>query len=172
MEGIFSETQGPEDWQDRSQPRQRPCFGIGLLTARQPVSYAGQRLAGKRKGQLGKIQTTRPAAEGGGIGHAITVFEIRQGLFPRAMLHKAPPQCLTARQQAVMRVGKRKQREEGEGLPATRAATATDCNPVVMLIVRLLAAASVANNRIPFTSGTLRQDDLVAVSGPVGLELA
>jgi hypothetical protein len=51
-----------------------------------------------------------------------------------------------------VRVRERKQREEGEGLAATGAATATDANPVVMLIVRLLAAASVADDRIAFTN--------------------
>jgi hypothetical protein len=40
------------------------------------------------------------------------------------MLHKVLPQCLTARQQTVMGVRERKQREEREGLPATAAATA------------------------------------------------
>ncbi len=59
---------------------------------------------------------------------------------------------MTARQQAVMRVRERKQREESEGLPATRAATATDRNPIMMLVVRLLAAAPVADDRIAFTS--------------------
>jgi len=45
-----------------------------------------------------------------------------------------------------MRVGKRKPRQEGEGLSATGAATATDANPVVVFIVRLLAAASVTDD--------------------------
>jgi hypothetical protein len=70
-----------------------------------------------------------------------------------------------------MGVRERKQRKESEGLLATGAATTTDPNPIVMLIVRLLAAASVADNRIPFTSGASPRDDLVAVSGPVGFEL-
>jgi hypothetical protein len=50
-----------------------------------------------------------------------------------------------------MRVRERKQWEEGEGLPASGAATATDPNPIVMLIVRLLAAASMADDQTPFT---------------------
>ena len=70
-----------------------------------------------------------------------------------------------------MGVRERKQRQKSEGLSATRAATATDLNPVVILIVRLLAAASVADNRTMFTDGALRQDDLVAVSGPISFEL-
>ena len=70
-----------------------------------------------------------------------------------------------------MRVRERKQRQESEGPSATRTATPTDLNPVMILIVRLLAAAAVADNRTMFTNGALRQDDLLAVSGPVGFEL-
>jgi hypothetical protein len=70
-----------------------------------------------------------------------------------------------------MGVRERKQRQKGKGLSAIRAATTTDLNPVVILIVSLLAAASVADNRTTFTNGALRQNDLVAVSGPVSFEL-
>ena len=87
------------------------------------------------------------------------------------MLRKAPLQCLRARQQTVVRVRERKQRQEGEGFPATGAATATDANPVVMFIVRLLAAASVADDRIMFTSGASPQNDLGATRGPIRFEL-
>jgi hypothetical protein len=68
------------------------------------------------------------------------------------VLYKAQKKCLAARQQAVMRVGKRKQRKESEGRPTTGATAAMDPNPVVMLVVGLLAAPSVANDRIPFTN--------------------
>jgi len=68
-------------------------------------------------------------------------------------------------------VRERKQGQEGEGLPAIGAATAPDPNPVVMLIVGLLAAVSVANDRIVFTDRASSQDDLGAVPGPVGFEL-
>jgi len=70
-----------------------------------------------------------------------------------------------------MRVRERKQREEGEGLAATEAATATDPNPVVMLIMGLLTAAPMTDDGIAHTNGTLPQDDLVAISGPVAFEL-
>jgi len=87
------------------------------------------------------------------------------------VLHEAPSQGLTASQQAVVRVRERKQGQEGEGLPAIGAATAPDPDPVVILIVGLLAAASVADDRIAFTNRASPQDDLIAVSGPVGFEL-
>ena len=156
---------------NRNQPRQKPSLVIGLITACQPVTHAGKRLAQKGRGQLGALQTVRPTAECGRVGHAIRVLERRRRLFPAAVLHKAPPQRMTARQQAVMRVRERKQREESEGLPATRAATATDRNPIMMLVVRLLAAAPVADDRIAFTSRASPQDGLVAVSGPVRFKL-
>ena len=70
-----------------------------------------------------------------------------------------------------MRVGKRKPRQEGEGLSATGAATATDADPIVVFIVRLLAAASMADDRIVFTSGASPQDDFGAARGPNRFEL-
>jgi hypothetical protein len=43
--------------------------------------------------------------------------------------------------------------------------------PIAILIVRLLAAAAVADDRIPFTCRASPQD-LVAVSGPISFKLA
>ena len=169
---IFSEPEGPEDLQNRSQPRQGPGVGISLAAPRQPMSEAGERLAQKGTGGLGRVQAASPAAGGGGIGQAIRVFERRHRLFPGAVLQEASPQRLTSSQQAVMAVRERKQREEGEGRPATGAATAPDPDPVVVFIVRLLAAASMADDRIAFTPRAAPQDDLVAVFGPIGFELA
>jgi hypothetical protein len=68
-------------------------------------------------------------------------------------------------------VRERKQREEGEGLPATVAVTAPDPDPVVTLIVRLLAAASVADDRITFTNGAASQAGVGALFGPIRFEL-
>jgi len=64
------------------------------------------------------------------------------------------------------------QRQEGEGLPATGAATATNANPVAMRIVCLLAAASVTDDRIAFTNGASPQNGLGAACGPIGFDLA
>ena len=112
-----------------------------------------------------------PATERRRIGRPIRVLERRRRLFPRVVLHKAPPQCLTANQQAVLSVRERKERQEGEGLSATVAATPTDPNPVVMRIVRLFAAVSMADDRIAFTSGASPQDDFGAARGPIRLKL-
>jgi len=67
------------------------------------------------------------------------------------VLRKVLPQCLAARKQTEMRVGKREHRKEGEGRPATGAAAAMDPNPVMVLVVSLLAAAAMTDNRISFT---------------------
>ena len=135
------------------------------------MSDAVERLAEKRKPRLGTVQATRPTAERGGIGHAVRVFESRRGLFPRVVLHKAPPQCLATSQHAVMGVRKRKPRQEGEGLPATGAAAAADANPVVMLVVCLLAAASMTDDRIVLTNGALPQNGPGTTGGPIGFQL-
>jgi hypothetical protein len=87
------------------------------------------------------------------------------------VLLKAPPQGLATSQQAVVGVREGKRRQKGEGLPATPAVTATDWDPVVVLIVGLLAASSVTGDRIAFTNGTSPQDNAGALFGPVGFEL-
>jgi hypothetical protein len=51
-----------------------------------------------------------------------------------------------------MGVRQRKQRKKSEGRPAIGAAAAMDPNPVVILVVCLLAAAAVTNDRIAFTN--------------------
>ena len=90
----FLKPQGPKNLQNRSQPRPRLNLQIGQFAARQPVSHAGKRLAEKRKSRLGVVQSVGPAAKCGRIGHAVRVFERRCGLFPGAVLHKAPLQRL------------------------------------------------------------------------------
>jgi len=135
------------------------------------MSQAGERLVPKGSRRLGAVQAARPAAEGGGIGHPIGVFQPRRRLFPRAVLHKVPAERLRAGQQAVVGIREREQGKQSEALPATRAQAASDPNPVVMFIVRLLAPPSVANDRIPFANRASPQDDLVAVSSPIGFEL-
>src|SRR5262245_11470795 len=47
----------------------------------------------------------------------------------------------------------------------------TDGNLVVMLIVCLLAAASVTDDRIAFTNGVSPQNDFGRACGPIGFEL-
>ena len=69
-----------------------------------------------------------------------------------------------------MGVRQREQGEQGEGFPATRAKAASDLNPVVMFIVRLLAPTTVADDRIAFANRASPQDDVLAVASPVGFQ--
>ena len=101
---------------------------------------------------MGTVQPARPALNCGGIGRTIGVLELRQSFFPRTLLRKASLQCLAPRHQTVMRVRKREQRKESKGRPAIGAAAAMDPNPVVVLVMCLLAAATVTNDRIPLTN--------------------
>jgi hypothetical protein len=125
----------------------------------------------KRKSRLGAIRSLGPAAKRGGIGQVVRVFKRRTRFFPGTMPLKSALQCLTARQQTVVRVRERKQRKKGERLFATRAATAADPNPVVMRIVRLLAAVSMADDRIALTNRASPQDDFGAARGPIRFKL-
>ena len=52
---IFSEPQGPENLQNRSQRTQRPSLVIGWITRRQPVSDTRECLPEKGKSRLGAV---------------------------------------------------------------------------------------------------------------------
>jgi hypothetical protein len=70
-----------------------------------------------------------------------------------------------------MGIRKRKPRQEGEGLPATGTAATADANPVVMLVVCLLAAASMTDDRIVLTNGALPQNGVGTAGGPIRFQL-
>lgn len=118
------------------------------------MSHAGDDLAEKGKSRLRKLHTDRPATDSGRIGQPISVLELRQCLLPRTALRKALLQSLTASKQTEMRVGKREHRKESKRCPTVGAAAAMDPDPIVMLVMGLLAATSVANDRIAFTNRT------------------
>ena len=135
------------------------------------MRHAGERLASKGSGWFGTVQADRPAAESGRIGHPIGVLQRRRRIFPRAVLHKVSPERLTPSQQAVVGVRQREQGKQGEGLSTALAKAASDPNPVVMFIVRLLAAAPVADDRVACTNGASPQNNLNPACGPIGFEL-
>ena len=70
-----------------------------------------------------------------------------------------------------MGVRQRKPWQEGKGLPATGTAAAADINPIVMLVVCLLATESMADDRILLTNGALPQNGLGTASRPIGFQL-
>jgi hypothetical protein len=169
-ENFFSKAQWPKNLQNGSQPTHKASFVIPPIATPSPVSNASKRLAEKGQHKLRAVHPVRPTTECGRIGYAIRVLKHRRRFFPGAVFYKSAPQRITTRQQAVVRIGERKQWQKSEGLPATGAATATDPNPIMMLIVRLLAAASVADDRLSLTYRTSPQD-LVAVLVPLSFKL-
>src|SRR5258708_35318814 len=56
----FSDTQGPEDLQNRTQPRQRPSLMIGRITARPPTGHATEPLPEKSKARFVSVRPTAP----------------------------------------------------------------------------------------------------------------
>ena len=89
-----------------------------------------------------------PAAQGGGVGDAIGIFERRRGIFPRAPLHKAPPQRLAARAQAVVGVRQGESGQEAKDYTAQRTKTAAVADPIVTLIMGLFASPAMTDDRM------------------------
>src|SRR5438132_11577674 len=135
------------------------------------MSEAGECSTQKRSCRLGWVQAMGPAAERGGLRHVIGIFDRGCRFFPGAVLLKTSPQCLTASQQTVMRIREREGWKKRKRLPAIAAVSATDLDPVVMLIVRLLAATSVANDRIALANRTSPQNNGGALCSTIRFEL-
>jgi hypothetical protein len=149
----------------------KASFVIAQIATPPPISNPSKRLAEKGQHKLRAVHPIRPTTECGRIGYAIRVLKHRRRFFPGAVLYKSAPQRIATRQQAVMRIRERKQWQESESLSTHRTATAMDRNPIMMPIVRLLAAPSVADDRLPLTYWASPQD-LAAVLLPLSFKLA
>jgi hypothetical protein len=68
-------------------------------------------------------------------------------------------------------VGEREQGKKGEGFPATKAKAASDPNPIVMFVVRLLAPTTVADDGITFANRASPHHDVLDITSPVGFQL-
>ena len=167
---FFSKAQWPKNLHNRSQPTHQASFVIAPITTPPPIGNPSQRLAEKGEHKLRAVHPVRPTTQCGRIGYAIRVLKQRRGFFPGAVFYKSAPQRMTTRQQAVMRIRERKQWQESESPSTHPTATAMDRNPIMMSIVRLLAAPSVADNRILLTYRASPQD-LVAVLLPLRFQL-
>ena len=119
-----------------------------LLAAGQPSRHSLEHGAQKGKGGPRRIQVVEPAAQGGGVGNAMRIFERRRGVFPRALLHKAPPQRLAARDQTVLGVRRGESGQETKDYAAQRAQTTSIPNPIVTLIMGLFPSPAMADDRI------------------------
>ena len=141
-----------------------------LLAAGQPLLDGFKSASQKRKrGRI--IQALAPAAESGRIRNAIRIFQKRRGAFPRAMLDKTSPERLTTCHQAVMGVGQGESGKESESMFAEIAEPAAVLDPVVTVVMRLLAPQAMANDRVAQTQGTPAKDTFPA-SRPVKARLA
>jgi hypothetical protein len=87
------------------------------------------------------------------------------------VLVQTSPQRLAASQQAVVGIRQRELGKQGEGLSTALAKAASDPNPVVMFIVRLLAPTTVTDDGITFANRTSPQQDLLAIARPIGFDL-
>ena len=148
----LSETQrpGPEDLKAGIDgwPRQGQRAEGGLLAAGYPLRHSLQHEVQKREGGPRRIQVVEPAAHSGGVGNAIGIFERRRCVFPRALLHKTPPQRLTTRDQTVMGVRQGEGWQETKNYAAQRTDAAAVPDPIVTLIMGLLASPAMADDRI------------------------
>ena len=149
---LTSETQwpGPEDLQagiDRW-PRQGQRAESVLLAAGQPLRHGLEHGAQKAKGGPRRIQVVEPASQSRGVGDAIGIFERRRSIFPRAPLHKAPPQRLTARDETVVGVRQGESWQEAKDYTAQRTEAAAVPDPIVTLIMGLLPSPAMADDRI------------------------
>ena len=128
-----------------------------MLAAGKPLLYSFKSASQKRKRRRG-IQAAAPAAEGRRVRNAIRIFHRWGGAFPRAVLHKTSPQRLTARDQAVMGIRQGESRKEAESMFAEFAEPAGVLDPVVTVIMRLLAPSAMADDRIAQTEGAPARD--------------
>ena len=76
------------------------------------------------------------------------MFERRRGVFPRASLHKTPPQRRAARDQTVVGVRQGESGQETKDYAAQRAQTAAIPDPIVALIMGLFASPAMADDRM------------------------
>ena len=141
------------------------------LCSGEPRAYSPDRLVQERKRRLRRIQAVAPSAQRGGIGHAIGVFDGGRRSFPGTAFQEATLKRLAAGDEAVMAVGRRKGRQEGERLAAPITKAAANPDPIMALIVRLFAAAAMTDDGIPRANRAMAQDDLLAGLGPIGFEV-
>jgi hypothetical protein len=153
-------------------PGQLPIAWTENPPAPDPLSERLDRASQEREGRAGGIQNLKPAAEGGRIRHAIGIFHRRCRRFPGTAFDKVAPQRLTAGDQAVMAVGKRKDRQESNRLLARSADTAPNRDPIMVFVMSLLSAAAMTNDRILRANWTPANDNFCASLRPICFQLA
>jgi hypothetical protein len=170
---AFSEPQGPEPIEKREYrlPAQRQRTVTENLAATEPLAYGVHGVPQRRKRWPRGIQTLKPPAQRGGIGQAIGIFENGRRGFPRTAFYEVAPQRLAAGDQAVVAVGWRERRQEGERPLAEIAKAAPNTNPIMVFVMSLLAPAAVANDGIVQTNRASAKDRFCAGPGPISFEV-
>jgi len=113
----------------------------------------------------------KPSSQRGGIGHAIGILDDRRRGFPGTAFHEVAQQCLAACDEAVVAVGRREGRQEREGLVTAIADATANPDPIVMFVMRLFAAAAMADDRVLGADRATAQDDFRGCLGPIGFEV-
>jgi hypothetical protein len=127
---------------------------------------------GRRKEKAGREESRlwnqRRRVEGSGrrLG-----FERWRGVFPRASLHKAPPQCLAARDQTVVGVWQGESRKETKYYTAQRTQATAVPDPIVTLIMGLLLSPAMADDRMEQAERTPAKNQS-CIGRPVESQLA
>jgi hypothetical protein len=172
--GIFLNPQWPKTLEKRenSGPGQLPVAVAENLSAPNTLIQRQDCASQERKRRQRGIQRLKPAADGGIIRYAIRIFHRRRRRFPATAFHKVAPQCLTAGEQAVMRVGKRKHGQESNRLFASSADTAPNRYPVMVFVMSLLPPTAMTNDRILRAYRTAANDYFRASLRPIGFQFA
>jgi hypothetical protein len=160
-----------EKWEN-SGPGELPAAVAENLSALDTSIHCQDCASQEREGRQRGIQSLKPAAEGGTIRHAIRIFHRRRRCFPGTAFDKVAPQRLTAGDQAVMRVGKRKHGQEGNRLFARSADTAPNRDPVMVFVMGLLPPTAMTNDRILRAYRTPANDCIRARLRPIGFKFA
>ena len=165
---------GPEAVKERENggPGQFPVAVMENLCAPYTLIEREDCAPQKREGRSRGIENLKPAAEGGRIRHAIRIFHRWRRRFQGTAFDKVAPQRLTAGDQAVMGVGQRKHRQEGNCLFARSADTAPNRDPVMVFVMSLLLPAAMPNDRILRANGAPANDYFRASLRPIGFQLA
>ena len=163
--GSVLNPQGPEPGEKREYgvPAQGERIVHENLCSGEPRADSPDRIAQEGKRRLRRIQASAPSAQRRGIGHAIGVFYGGRRGFPAAAFQEAALQRLAAGDEAVMAVGRRKGRQEGERLAAPVAKAAANPDPIMVLIVRLFAAAAMTDDGILSANRAMAQDVVESV---------
>jgi len=138
----------------------------------EPLVYSAHHVTQKREGRPRRIQTAEPSAQGGGIRHAIRIFDRGRGSFPGVTFQEIPSQRPAAGDQAVVAIRRRERRQKGERRLTPIAKAAADRNPVVIFVVGLLTATAMTDDRVAQANGTLAQDRPSISLDPIGFQIA